>query len=100
MSRPPLLCEEGNVAHYNSCAQLRFNYNHAMPNIRILTFAAATVVGLLIVPALAQDPNQSWVTAWGTSQQALGELKITNATARMIARVTIPGDSIRIRLDN
>src|SRR2546422_3490203 len=49
---------------------------------------------------LAQDSNQGWVTAWGTSQQALGEAKITNATVRMIARVTIPGDSIRIRLDN
>src|SRR2546428_13620679 len=49
---------------------------------------------------LAQDSNQAWVTAWGASQQGLGEAKITNATVRMIARVTIPGDSIRIRLDN
>src|SRR3989449_6389596 len=49
---------------------------------------------------LAQDSNQGWVTAWGASQQGLGEAKITNATVRMIARVTIPGDSIRIRLEN
>src|SRR3989441_6624225 len=49
---------------------------------------------------LAQDSNQGWVTAWGASQHGLGEAKITNATVRMIARVTIPGDSIRIRLDN
>src|SRR5206468_5863563 len=49
---------------------------------------------------LAQDSNQGWVTAWGASQQGLGEAKITNATVRMIARVTIPGDSSRIRLDN
>jgi lysophospholipase L1-like esterase len=42
----------------------------------------------------------SWVTAWGTSQQVLAETRITNATVRMIARVTIPGDSVRIRLDN
>ena len=49
---------------------------------------------------LAQDSNQGWVTAWGASQQGLGEAKITNATVRMIARVTIPGDSVRIRLDN
>jgi lysophospholipase L1-like esterase len=66
-----------------------------MPNIKTLTF-----VVLLAIPAFAQDSNQGWVTAWGTSQQALGEGKITNATVRMIARVTIPGDSIRIRLDN
>ena len=64
----------------------------------ILGPTAASALGL--AQALAQNANQSWVTAWGTSQQALGELKITNATVRMIARVTIPGDSIRIRLDN
>ena len=44
--------------------------------------------------------SASWVTAWGTSQQALGDAQITNATVRMIARVTIPGENIRIRLDN
>ena len=42
----------------------------------------------------------TWVTAWGTSQQALGETRITNATVRMVARVTISGDAVRIRLDN
>ncbi len=41
-----------------------------------------------------------WVTAWSTSQQGLGEAPITNATVRMIARTTIPGDAVRIRLDN
>jgi lysophospholipase L1-like esterase len=40
------------------------------------------------------------VTAWGTSQQTLGDAEITNATVRLIARVTIPGDNVRIRLDN
>ncbi|HYR42518.1 MAG TPA: GDSL-type esterase/lipase family protein [Terriglobia bacterium] len=61
---------------------------------------AITAVGLFAAQALAQDPNRGWVTAWGTSQQTLGEAKITNATVRMIARVTISGDSIRMRLDN
>jgi lysophospholipase L1-like esterase len=42
----------------------------------------------------------TWITAWGTSQQGLGENGITNATVRIIARVTIPGDAVRIRLDN
>jgi lysophospholipase L1-like esterase len=42
----------------------------------------------------------TWVTAWGTSQQTLGDTQITNATVRLIARVTIPGDNVRIRLDN
>ena len=40
------------------------------------------------------------MAAWGTSQQSQGEMKVTNATVRMIARVTLSGDAIRIRLDN
>lgn len=41
-----------------------------------------------------------WVTGWSTSHQALGDAAVTNATVRLIARVTIPGDRVRIRLDN
>ncbi|MET0211557.1 MAG: GDSL-type esterase/lipase family protein [Vicinamibacterales bacterium] len=44
--------------------------------------------------------DATWVTGWGTSQQALGDSQITNATVRMIARITIPGEGVRIRLDN
>jgi lysophospholipase L1-like esterase len=56
--------------------------------------------GLIAMQVPAQNTNQAWVTAWGTSQQGLSEVKITDGTVRMIARVTLPGDSIRIRLDN
>src|SRR6266567_117935 len=66
-----------------------------MQHIRALAF-----VLLVASSAFAQNAHQGWVTAWGTSQQALGETKISNATVRLIARVTLPGDSIRIRLDN
>ena len=50
----------------------------------------------------AQDSTgrATWVTAWATSQQTLGDTQITNATVRLIARVAIPGDNVRIRLDN
>jgi lysophospholipase L1-like esterase len=51
-------------------------------------------------PAIAQNAGPAWVTAWATSQQGLGTAKITNATVRLIARVTIPGEGVRIRLDN
>lgn len=47
----------------------------------------------------AVNPER-WVTGWGTSQQTLGDTSMTNATVRMIARITIPGDTVRIRLDN
>ncbi len=52
----------------------------------------------LATAAIARD--QAWISAWATSQQGLGPSKISNATVRMIARVTVPGDSVRIRLDN
>src|SRR5262245_15119918 len=63
----------------------------------LMVLSVATLAALS-TPSLAQNAN--WVTAWGASQQALGETKISNASARMIARVTIPGSSVRIRLDN
>jgi lysophospholipase L1-like esterase len=63
-----------------------------------LVVAAASLLALLPAGALARDP--AWVTAWATSQQGLGSAKISNASVRMIARVTVPGDSVRVRLDN
>src|ERR1700692_4107799 len=60
---------------------------------------SAWVAGVLLpTKTLARD--QAWVTAWATSQQGLGPAKIGNATVRMIARVTVPGESVRDRLDN
>jgi lysophospholipase L1-like esterase len=67
-----------------------------MPFITLLTISFTTGRS-----AARGRPNiGSWITAWGTSQQTLGTATITNATVRMIARVTIPGDAVRIRLDN
>src|SRR4029450_9168221 len=45
-------------------------------------------------------PSERWVTAWGTSQSGLGADAVSNTTVRMIARVTISGQAVRIRLDN
>ena len=51
--------------------------------------------------ASAQEATGArWVTAWATSHQTLGATPITNATVRMIARVTAGGESVRVRLDN
>src|SRR3974377_2069565 len=65
-----------------------------LPRAVVLAIAAA----LASWPAFAQtDPG--WTTAWGTSQQVLGPGRVSNATLRLIARVTAPGDAIRLRLD-
>jgi lysophospholipase L1-like esterase len=69
-----------------------------------LAIVVASIWGAtaLLAPtgAAAQAVNPAWITAWATSQQGLGPAKISNATVRMIARVTAPGDSVRVRLDN
>lgn len=73
-----------------------------MKKSRLMVLAMAMVasawVSAALRPAAAapRDANQAWATAWATSQQGLGMAKISNATIRMIARVTLPGDSVRI----
>jgi len=72
----------------------------------LIRSAAAGVTAAILLAAaplvLGQGTGSApkWITAWGTSQQGVGDTAITNATVRMIARVTIPGQRIRIRLDN
>ena len=75
--------------------------------IRRCLFFIVPIIALLAVSfttstaaAKGRPGPGTWITAWGTSQQTLGTATITNATVRMIARVTIPGDAVRIRLDN
>ena len=68
-----------------------------------MTPAVAGLAVLLTSSITAvQQPRavDRWVTAWGTSQQGLGPGVVTNTTVRMIARVTVTGDAVRIRLDN
>jgi lysophospholipase L1-like esterase len=62
--------------------------------------AASAWVTTAWLPTAAAARDQPWATAWATSQQGLGPAKISNASVRMIARVTVPGESVRVRLDN
>ena len=69
----------------------------------VRVFVSATLT-LLLAAGLAaierQTSSPRWITAWATSQQGLGQDGVTNATVRLIVRVTAGGDSVRIRLDN
>src|ERR1700686_3856767 len=69
----------------------------SLRGLGIAEFAIAVAFGSL--PAFAQTES-GWTTGWGTSQQALGPARVSNATLRLIARVTAPGDAIRLRFDN
>jgi lysophospholipase L1-like esterase len=67
----------------------------------------SSVVALILLLTGAERPGAQsppaggrWRTAWATSQQGQGQTAFTNTTTRLIARVTIGGDAIRIRLDN
>jgi lysophospholipase L1-like esterase len=67
--------------------------------LRLRTAKFAIAVAFASWPAFAQTVP-GWTTAWGTSQQGLGQTRVSNATLRLIARVTVPGDAIRLRFDN
>ena len=61
---------------------------------------ALVALGMMALDTRAQAQARPWVTAWGTSQQALGDAAISNATVRLIARTSVGGDAVRVRLDN
>ncbi len=69
--------------------------------LRSAAIVGVAAIATIVAPVRAQAPRPpAWITGWSTSQQVLGDVRVTNATIRMIARVTIPGDAVRIRLDN
>jgi lysophospholipase L1-like esterase len=69
--------------------------------LRAIVVLCALAAGVP-TPVATQAPPAAgqWRTAWATSQQAVGSGLVSNTTLRLIARVTIGGDAIRIRLDN
>src|SRR5438093_11078804 len=62
----------------------RRQMHSGLPRLRTARFAIA--VALASWPAFAQT-GAGWITAWGTSQQELGQARMSNATLRLIARV-------------
>jgi len=63
------------------------------PAERIVVILRWIVSGMILLGVLysaspvSGQSNARWLTAWSTSQQVLGEARVTNATVRMIARV-------------
>lgn len=62
--------------------------------------AAIVAGGINAAAGQRRSGPARWIAAWSTSQQALGNTAISNATVRMIARVSIPGEQVRVRFDN
>ncbi len=73
----------------------------SMPNVvRQIAFTTAFALSIGLSVGAAQTNNTQWVTAWSTSQQGQGNTSLSDATIRLMARVTASGEAIRIRLDN
>ena len=66
----------------------------------VITGGALALIGSAASALQPAPSSAKWVSAWGTSQQSVGMTAISNATVRMIARVTASGQAVRIRLDN
>ena len=75
-----------------------------MPSRRPAAWTTITVVWLIILGLDPSGPVEAqqdrWVIAWGSSLQGLSADTLTNATVQMIARPTIPGNSVRVKLEN
>jgi lysophospholipase L1-like esterase len=68
------------------------------------TTAILSIVALFVgsgaAGAQSAPGGARWRTAWTTSQQTAGTTEVRNTTVRLIARTSIAGDAVRIRLDN
>jgi hypothetical protein len=70
---------------------------------RWIAITATLLVTLLLgLNEPAQARKGRWVTAWGSSMQGLAPttMVISNATVQMVARSTIAGSAVRVRLEN
>lgn len=67
----------------------------------VLTVGLLVTLGLGLNGTADAKGKGQWITAWGSSQQSLSTTRtITNATVRMIARSTVAGDRVRVKLEN
>ena len=72
-----------------------------MPNVvRRIAFTATFMLAVSLSAVAEQTTQAQWVTAWSTSQHGQGNTSLSDATIRLLARVTASGEAIRIRLDN
>jgi lysophospholipase L1-like esterase len=68
-----------------------------------VSFVLILALALGIGSGLAHDAaakKSQWVAAWGFSIQGLSPTLLNNQTVRMIARPTVSGSALRVRIDN
>ncbi|HEY6507856.1 MAG TPA: GDSL-type esterase/lipase family protein [Vicinamibacterales bacterium] len=65
-----------------------------------LAALAAWIGGTALLAAQAAPAKTEWLTAWSTSHHTLGATVVKDATVRLIARVPVSGDAMRLRFSN
>src|SRR5438105_3855839 len=68
-----------------------------------VSFVLIVALALGIGGGLAHDAaakKAQWVAAWGFSIQGLSPMLLNDQTVRMIARPTVSGSALRVRVDN
>jgi lysophospholipase L1-like esterase len=75
-----------------------------MHSLKAAWWTAITAVVLIALGPCLSGPAEAqqgqWITSWGSSMQGLSSGTLTNATVQMIARPTIAGDAVRVKLEN
>jgi lysophospholipase L1-like esterase len=64
------------------------------------TVAIAILLSSAALSIITHAQSPKWVVSWSTSQETVATNTISNRTIRMLARVSIAGTKVRIRLDN
>ena len=64
--------------------------------------AVGLVQGLLVLSGTTQVAAQQWIASWGSSLNGLSRetQTVTDSTIRLIARSTVAGERVRVRLEN
>ena len=68
--------------------------------MRILLVAVALLASILLVSLAPAGADAPLFAAWGTAQQGQATATISNATVRMIARPSLSGTAVRVKLEN
>ena len=70
--------------------------------LAVKVLAVWVLHGMLVLSVATTATAQQWVASWGSSLYGLSpeNRTITNATIRLIARSTVAGDRVRVRLEN
>ena len=91
------------INRLNKFGQARHFCGSGPMNRLVANIVSCAVIGLLSVPAIAQDNDKQWIGTWATAPQPPipgGLLSLRNQTLRLIVHTSAGGTKIRIKISN